>query len=797
MILTLGCLRQPRWLASLTVVLLFVAPAVAAKPKKQGRHELMDYGPYQTASIGANGPGKKNIAMKGMAIRLGTADEAAICFDTDLLRYSAGWTEGFLQLKGTPFDGSHGSWPLIEGKQLWGTPMTPGWARPGTADFTDPRTEPYGTLPRDWARFKGYYLHGRRVVLSYTVGDCKILERPGVSHKGDTAVFSRTFNLSASSKPLTMLVCEVKTNKKQTVKTDMLLGLGNEQSLTLAGLSNAPAGAKLQADGARILLKLPALQGPAAFRLNLAIIKEAELARFNDLAGKTDDSLDLTSLTKGGPPRWTETIHTKGTLGSGNGAYVVDTLTVPEDNPYKSWMRFGGFDFFSDGRAALCTWSGDVWIVSGIDDKLDKLTWKRYATGLFQPLGLKIVDDKVYTLGREGIVRLHDLNNDGEADFYEIFNGDVHTTPAFHEFAFDLQTDPEGNFYFSKAGPVRGGGSGFEYIAEHSGCILKVSKDGSKLQVFATGFRAPNGIGVGPKGEVTSGDNEGTWMPMCRLNLLKSGTFAGCVDTSHRTPRPTWYDDPICWLPKNVDNSNGGQTWITSDKWGPLKGDLLHTSYGTSSLYHVLIDPGDYLQGGVVRFPINFQTGVMRPRFSKHDGQLYITGLRGWQTNAPRDAAFQRVRYTGKPLHTVQAMRVTPKGIALTFTDRLDAKTAADAQNYSVKEWNYLWCSNYGSAHYRASILDFENKVREYNRLRLDQGKNKAALAALSKEFIKGQDSVEVAAARLGEDGKTVLLEIPGLKRVMQMHIKFKIKAQDGTPIALEVYNTVNHVPGK
>jgi hypothetical protein len=73
---------------------------------------------------------------------------------------------------------------------------------------------------------------------------------------------------------------------------------------------------------------------------------------------------------------------------------------------------------------------------------------------LFDPLGLKIVGDVVHTLGRDQITKLHDLDGDGEADRYECFNNDVLATPAFHEFAFDLQTDPEGNFYFAKAGPA-------------------------------------------------------------------------------------------------------------------------------------------------------------------------------------------------------------------------------------------------------------------------------------------------------------------------------------------------------
>ena len=38
-------------------------------------------------------------------------------------------------------------------------------------------------------------------------------------------------------------------------------------------------------------------------------------------------------------------------------------------------MRIGGFDFFEDGKtAAVCTWDGGVWIVSDIDEKLNKVS---------------------------------------------------------------------------------------------------------------------------------------------------------------------------------------------------------------------------------------------------------------------------------------------------------------------------------------------------------------------------------------------------------------------------------------
>lgn len=777
--------RAPLWLA---VALALIAPTLAVAQQKK-RHDQMDYGSFLTATLEVPGGAKIN---KGVAIHVG---DGAVCFDTDLCRWGAGWTEGFLNLRGTPYDGSHGPAPAVQGKVTWKTLGGAGWAKPGTNDFADPRKEPYGPLPRDWARFKGLYLHGDKVLPTYTVGDCTFLELPSFAVVDGRPIFTRTINATASTQPLTHLVADHGGNG-QTVVRENMVAYG-ATSATVVGLVNAPEGVKLEVEGNKLLLKLPALKAPAQFRLNItsASVEDVKTGKLTALTGKTTDKLDLSEFTKGGPAHWKAEVTTKGTVGTGTGAYVVDTLTVPEDNPYKAWMRFGGLDFLADGKAAISTWSGDVWIVSGIDDKLEKLTWKRFATGLFQPLGLKVVDGKIYTLGREGITRLHDLNGDGEADFYESFNNDVHTTPGFHEFAFDLQTDKEGNFYFSKGGPVRGGGSGFEYIAEHSGCIVKVSKDGAKTEIVATGLRAPNGMGIGPNGEITSGDNEGTWMPMCRLNYwTKPGGFGGCVDTAHREVKPTWYDDPICWLPKSVDNSNGGQVWVTSDKWGPLKGELLHTSYGTCSLYHVLRDPGERVQGGVIKIPVNFLSGICRPRFNPLDGQLYLAGLRGWQSSAAKDACLQRVRYTGKPFNNVAAMKLVPKGIELTFTDPLDKTIAGDAKFYAGKEWNYLWRVDYGSKEYSAADPDFDKKVKEYNALRAAKAPGEK-VAEVFKSFVPGRDTVKITGATVSEDGKTVRLEIPELKKVMQMELKMKLKAADGTPLDLTIWNTINAVP--
>ena len=69
---------------------------------------------------------------------------------------------------------------------------------------------------------------------------------------------------------------------------------------------------------------------------------------------------------------------------------------------------------------------------------------------------MKIVGNDIYVLGRDQITIPRDLNNDGEADFYENFNNDISVTPNFHEFVFDLQQAPDGGFFFTKGAPLLG-----------------------------------------------------------------------------------------------------------------------------------------------------------------------------------------------------------------------------------------------------------------------------------------------------------------------------------------------------
>jgi len=150
----------------------------------------------------------------------------------------------------------------------------------------------------------------------------------------------------------------------------------------------------------------------------------------------------LAQLTKGGPAQWLEVFTTKGSLGKESSwPYVVDTVEPPFRNPWNALLFFGDHDFLPDGSAMLCTMQGDVWHVEGLDETLGQVRWRRFASGLHQALGLVIADGQVHVLGRDQITRLHDLNHDGEADFYECVCNAHETSPGGHDFVSGLQRD--------------------------------------------------------------------------------------------------------------------------------------------------------------------------------------------------------------------------------------------------------------------------------------------------------------------------------------------------------------------
>ena len=733
--------KPSRAFCFVAMALLTGPSLLCAEDKAAGQpYRQMDYGPslhwtYQVAD--------DHIVYKGIAVQVDDAPggigkgHAWMVFDHDTLSMAAAWVtpEGsdkapFIDWKGVAFDSSHGSHPSIVGKTIFVNRPGPGYANPADGSFADLRYvspvdhKMYGPIPRDWAHFQGVYRAGHKIVIAYTVGKTSVLELPGYDSSAN--VFSRTFYIEKNTKSLLLRVAP------------------ELSSVTIAGI---PSSSLIKNSGSWFL-KVPASTKPLRFKLLISDAAPAVTA--------TKDSAkieEIELLCKGGKSVWNETVTTTITKGASGQGFISETMTLPDNNPWKSWIRSGGFDFFADGkRAAVCTWNGDVWIVDGVDGAAGaELKWKRIASGLFQSLGVKIVNDKIYVSCRDQIVRLNDVNGDDEIDFYENFNNDHQVTEHFHEFAMGLQTDKQGNFYYAKS--ARHALPGL--IPQH-GTLMRVSADGMKSTIVATGFRAANGVCVNDDGTFYVTDQEGHWTPKNRINLVKEGGFYGNMNTllpKDQSSQDSAMSQPLVWMTNNCDRSPGELVNVKSSTWGALNGKLLSVSYGTGQVFLVLKESvGTIQQGGVVPLPLRFPTGIMRGRFHTN-GDFYVCGLVGWSSNTSKPGGFYRI----KNIDTVDipvSLSATKKGLVIGFAQMLDKETATNADAYAIKAWDIKRSSDYGSNHLNEHAL-------------------------------------EMSGAELLPDGKSVRLKVINLAPSWGMSIKIRIKTADGKRVTCEIYNSI------
>ena len=716
------------------LLLIFLLRGFAAdSPEGSAPYRQMNFGPalFWTLQIS---PG--NIAQKGIAIRLDNGPggvskgRAWMVYDHDTMRVAAATTGDFVDWKGIAFDGSHGTHTSLTGDRHFENPVGPGWASPD-GKWDDLRlvgrdNRRYGPLPRPWAHFEGVYLHSNKVVLAATVGGTRVLESPGWIDHDTAPIFTRTLNVSSSKKPLLLRVApesiSVALGGKGTLR--------KEKGFWIAEL---PGGAKTR-----------------------LFISRADPESLIARSKTFNASLDLEPFTKDGPSRWAEEISTTSLPGKTDGAFSVDTFPLPIKNPWQSWMRPGGFDFTPDGKAAVvATWNGDVWRVDGLMAPAPApLRWRRIASGLFQPLGVKFRGDDLFINCRDQLVRLRDLNGDGETDFIENFNNDHQVTEHFHEFAMGLQTDARGNFYYAKSGR-----HALDSVVPHHGTLLRVSADGIRTDILATGFRAANGVCLNVDGTFFVTDQEGFWTPKNRINRVKVGGFYGNMFgyTTVTNISDAAMEQPMIWITNTKDRSPAELLWVPKNAWGSLGGSLINLSYGTGRVYLVPHEEVDgRWQGAVCELPMPaFATGIMRGRFAL-DGALYTCGLFGWAGNAVAPGGFHRIRRSEKPAHLPLAVQAFKGGLRVSFSDPLDPASIT-SEGFAFKIWSLKRSANYGSKHFDEHALD-------------------------------------IAAVRLSADARTVTLDIPTLASTHCYELKARIVGSEGEPIERSLHGTIHRL---
>ena len=729
--------------------------------KKEGWSE-MDYGnflinTYELVDSGAApreiSPGPSplkdenlinaNFAYKGIAVRLdegagGIANGSSwMIFDHDLMRIAGAWTgKGFIDWEAILFNGQHNISPRTIGNLHFSTPVGPGWANPATGSFADDRFQAsdkrrFGPLARSWTQYKGLYRYKNTAIISYTVGNASVLEKLGLEGKPDAPVFTRTLNISSSTTPLKMRV-----------------------ATTSALVSLVGDGGTLKKDNGFYVLEIPSSKA-VMIKLLISKSNNKSFTQFSTTSPKPEN---LSAYTKGSPAQYAQKLITSIVKGNQDSVFQVDRMELPYHSPWKNQLRLSGIDFLADkNKAIICSSDGDVWIVEGVLKTEGTLSWKRIASGMFQPLGIKVVDGSIYVTCRDQLVKLHDLNGDDEIDFYESFNSDHQVTNHFHEFAMGLQTDKEGNFYYAKSAR-----HARRALVPQHGTLLKVSKDGQTTEIIAHGFRAANGVCINPDGSFIVTDQEGHWNPMNRINWVYPndrfyGNMFGYKPSSDSSDKGM--EQPLVWIERDIDQSPSELLWVDSKNWGPLNGSLLSFSYGYGKVFIVPHEKvGTQMQGGIFQLPIpRFSTGVMRGRFNPGDGQLYACGLSAWGSTQADLGGFFRIRYQGEKSIIPTGLNVKSQFIKISFSHPLDVKNATDVSAYKVQTWDLKRSRKYGSDHYNEKVLP-------------------------------------VTKVQLSEDRKELKLFISGIKETWVMEIGYDFIDSKGKHINGLIQNTVNKV---
>lgn len=452
-------------------------------------------------------------------------------------------------------------------------------------------------------------------------------------------------------------------------------------------------------------------------------------------------------------------------------AYAVDYLTPPDG----AILEVGGIDFLPDGRLALSTRRGQVWLVENPlakDPKDAKFTL--FAEGLNEGLGLKVVDGLIHVIQRSELSRLVDVDNDGRCDRIDTLSDGWGLSGNYHEFAYGLPRDAAGNFYislnvsfFDKTWWL--GSSTVPY----RGWVLQIAPNGS-VTPFATGFRSPNGIGMSPDGELFLTDNQGDWEPAGPLYHVRKGKFYGHpaglawtkeyqdskVTPSQHKPTAVPREAPVVWFPYKWSRSAGNMVWDTSGgKFGPFAGQMFVAELTNGMVVRVQTEKVRGEHQGTV-FLHRQRIGSVNRVLQASDGTL-LCGFtnRGWG-GFPPSHGVGRMRFTGKTPFDVQSVHVRNDGFDVKLTKPVAASWRASADSVVAMQYHYDYWWQYGSPE------------REHTKL-------------------------AVKLVDVGADRRSLRIAVEGLEAGRCARVILSgLVAEDGTPLLHEEFNTtINQLP--
>jgi len=486
--------------------------------------------------------------------------------------------------------------------------------------------------------------------------------------------------------------------------------------------------------------------------------------------------------------------------------YKILTLPAPEG----VLLEVGGVTTLPDGRIAVCTRRGDVWLIENAEMQFgNSPRYSLFASGLHEPLGIAYKENAIYVTQRGELTKLVDKNGDDIADVYET----VYAWPLsghYHEYSFGPKIASDGSFFvtcnvaFGNEEWWRG-----ESRVPWRGWTIKISPEG-KMEPWATGMRSPCGLGM-IDGEFFYDDNQGDWQGSGGIFHVTKGSFTGNPAGLRWTARENspvkltteqlyarvdprqvrkegvyvkpenipdeknpavFYElksefpeirTAAVWLPHGVLGISNSEIIHdgTNGKFGPFTGQIFVGDQGQSKIMRVVMEKvkGEY-QGVAFDFKSGFQSGVLRMDWG-HEGSMYV-GLtnRGWGSAGTTTAGLQRLLWTGKVPMEMKTVSAQPDGFEIEFTFPVDKKSAEDLDSYYARSYIYKYHAAYGSP-----------TIHE--------------------------EKLNIRGVKVSEDGRKVRVVIDNLRPYYVHEIMVPgIKSIDGLPVLHNAaYYTLNNIP--
>lgn len=423
--------------------------------------------------------------------------------------------------------------------------------------------------------------------------------------------------------------------------------------------------------------------------------------------------------------------------------YKIATVPSPEG----VLLEVGGLATLPDGRVALCTRRGDVWVLENATSRDASPGYTLFATGLHEPLGLAYRANALYAAQRGELTKLVDSDGDGKADIYET----VYAWPIsghYHEYSFGPKIAPDGSFFVT--GNVAFGDQEWwrgESKRPWRGWTMKIHPDGV-MEPWASGMRSPCGLGM-IDGEFFYDDNQGDWMGSGGIWHVRKGSFTGHpaglawsslpnspvkitaeqfrsrVDerrikaASGNYIKPENIADeknpnvlfalrdelpgltiPSVWLPHGILGISNSEILQdgTDGKFGPFAGQIFVGDQGQSKIMRVVMEEvkGE-LQGVAFDFRSGFQSGVLRMSWGQ-DGSLFVGETnRGWGSAGTTSSGLQFLKWTGEVPMEMKTVRAMPDGFEIEFTKAVEKNSAEDIASYGGRSFIYKYHPVYGS----------------------------------------------------------------------------------------------------